>query len=88
VSSKFRKSKDFRSASSGETRLYNRHELLAVVPLTYPAIWLQMQQGKFPLPVELDDKPRSRVAWIADEVDAWIRSRPRRTYNKKTTEAA
>ena len=40
-------------------------------------IWKDIHAGTFPAPIELG--PNS-IGWYEDEVDAWLASRPRRTY--------
>jgi len=44
--------------------------------LARSTIYLFMERGDFPAPVSLG--PRA-VGWLADEIDAWIAERPRRT---------
>lgn len=39
--------------------------------------WRDIKAGKFPAPVEIG--PNS-IGWFEDEVEAWLASRPRRTY--------
>lgn len=48
-------------------------------------IWRDISAGTFPPPLELG--PNS-VAWFEDELDAWLASRPRRTYGAPQPEAA
>ena len=40
-------------------------------------LWRRVRAGTFPAPIELG--PNS-VAWFKAEIDAWKRSRPRKTY--------
>ena len=40
-------------------------------------VYRDVRAGQFPAPIELG--PNS-VGWFEDEVDAWLASRPRRTY--------
>jgi prophage regulatory protein len=46
--------------------------------------WRGVRNGTFPAPVVIG--PNSK-AWYEDEIDAWLASRPRRTYGGPTTEA-
>jgi predicted DNA-binding transcriptional regulator AlpA len=39
--------------------------------------WRDVRDGRFPPPIELG--PNS-IGWFEDEIDAWLASRPRRTY--------
>lgn len=39
--------------------------------------WRDIKAGKFPAPVEIGP---NRIGWFEDEIDAWLASRPRRTY--------
>lgn len=48
-------------------------------------IWRDVRAGQFPAPIELG--PNS-VAWFEDEIDAWLASRPRRTYGAETAPEA
>ena len=57
-------------------RLLTRAQLLEIVPLSYPTVWARMRRGEFPLSVQLDNAG-SKSFWFADEVAAWIESRPR-----------
>lgn len=40
-------------------------------------IWRDIRAGTFPAPVELG---RNAIGWYSDEIEAWVASRPRRTY--------
>jgi prophage regulatory protein len=48
-------------------------------------IWRDVKAGRFPAPVQLG--PNS-VGWYEDEIDAWLATRPRRTYGAPAPEAA
>ncbi len=39
--------------------------------------WRDIKAGKFPAPVEIG---ANRIGWFEDKIDAWLNSRPRRTY--------
>lgn len=39
--------------------------------------WRDIKAGKFPAPVEIG--PNS-IGWFEEEIEAWLASRPRRTY--------
>lgn len=43
--------------------------------------WRDVRDGKLPPPIELG--PNS-IGWFEDEIDAWLASRPRRTYGALT----
>src|SRR5215472_78101 len=45
--------------------------------------WRGVRSGTFPAPVEIG--PNS-VGWYEDEIDAWLATRPRRTYGALTRE--
>ena len=53
-------------------------ELLVRVPVSYPTIWKWMCEGKFPAAVEVGE----RAAWLESDIDAWMSSRPAKSYNK------
>ena len=44
--------------------------------------WRDVKAGTFPAPVELGP---NRIGWFEDEIDAWLASRPRRTYDAEAT---
>ena len=48
-------------------------------------IWRDIRAGTFPAPIELG--PNS-IGWYEEEVDAWLASRPRRTYGTFRPEVA
>jgi predicted DNA-binding transcriptional regulator AlpA len=67
------------SKKTTTVRLLNRAEVEDLVGVTYMSIWNWMRDGKFPLGRSIGGTgPKAHVAWLADEVEDWIRSRPRR----------
>lgn len=46
-------------------------------------LWRDIRSGRFPPPIETG--PNS-IAWFRSEIEAWKRSRPRRTYGSSQTE--
>ena len=59
-------------AAPGVSRLFGKHEVCAVVGVTFPTIWTWMRAGAF---------PRSRVVggksmWRSDEIEAWLANLP------------
>ena len=63
-----------RLATNLRPQLLTRQEVVALVGLTYPSIWLMMREGRF---------PRSRVVggksmWVSGEIDAWVDALPLR----------
>jgi predicted DNA-binding transcriptional regulator AlpA len=46
-------------------------------------LWRDIRAGRFPPPIETG--PNS-IAWFRSEIEAWKRSRPRRTYGSSQTE--
>jgi prophage regulatory protein len=54
-------------------RLLRKKEVLARVPLSYPALWKRMTEGKFP---RSHDMGNGTPGWFEDEVDAWMQSLP------------
>jgi prophage regulatory protein len=59
---------------SNPVKLLRKPAMLAKTGLSYPTICRQIQTETFPKPVQLG--PNS-VAWIEEEIDEWIASRPR-----------
>lgn len=56
-----------------ENRLLTVDEILAITTLTYPAVWKQMKNGKFPLARKIGG---NRIGWLKSEVDEWARNLP------------
>ncbi len=56
-------------------RLLTRKQVLEIVPVSYATLWQWMREGQFPRALKIG--PNSRVAWRADEVQAYVDSRPR-----------
>ena len=61
-------------------RLLTKAEVLALLGVTYTTVFTWMREGRFPLSIELGPSGgrSTKIAWLADEVYAWIASRPRR----------
>jgi prophage regulatory protein len=63
------------------TRLIYKPELLERVGLSYTTIWTMMRQGRFPRSRsvgggESEGGQNQKVAWLSDEVDAWLTELP------------
>jgi prophage regulatory protein len=56
--------------------LLNRKQVLERVGLTYPTVWLWMQEGRFPRAREIGD----RLAWVESEIEKWINDLPIRKF--------
>lgn len=56
-------------------RLLGRNEVLKFTGLSYPTIWGKMRAGTFPRSLLLG---KTRVAWKASEIQAWLDQLPRR----------
>lgn len=54
-------------------KFINRAEVIEATGLSYTTIWNWMRRGHFPCPRQLGP---GRVGWDADEIDAWMASRP------------
>ncbi len=61
--------------STRSERLIYKRELTKRVGLSYPTIWKQMRNGKFPRGRAVGGK----TAWLESEIDNWIASLPVRT---------
>jgi predicted DNA-binding transcriptional regulator AlpA len=61
--------------------LLSRTQVLDLIGVTYVTLYTWMRSDQFPLAVMLGppEGKRSKIAWHASEVYAWIESRPRRT---------
>ena len=67
-------------AVAARPRLLTKAEVLALLGVTYTTVFTWMREGRFPLSIELGPSGgrSTKIAWLADEVYAWIASRPRR----------
>jgi len=55
-------------------RLVSKKELKSAIPISLGHIARLEAAGKFPKRIKMGDHRGSRVAWYADEVDAWLRN--------------
>ena len=64
----------------GQKLLFKPQVLALIGDPSASTLWDWMQQGLFPLPIELGPpgKRTTMIAWFADEVYEWIATRPRR----------
>ena len=62
------------------SRFFSKAEVLGLLGVSYTTIFTWMREGQFPLSIELGPSGgrSTKIAWLADEVYAWIASRPRR----------
>ena len=60
--------------------MIRKREVMRRVGLSYVSIWEAMRRGTFPRPVSISDARQCGVRWVEAEIEAWIKSRPRRTY--------
>lgn len=61
------------------SRLLTREEVLAIVKVSYPTLWWWVRDGHFPAPRRLGSRGKhGRIGWIESEVQAWIKSLPKR----------
>jgi predicted DNA-binding transcriptional regulator AlpA len=61
-------------------RLLSRQEVLNLIPVSYPCLWLWVRDGIFPAPRALGPvgATKNRVAWLESDVRAWIAAQPQR----------
>jgi prophage regulatory protein len=55
----------------------SKAQVLKKIPITAPTLWAWVRAGKFPRPRAISD---NKTVWVEAEVDAWMQSRPLRTY--------
>jgi prophage regulatory protein len=48
-------------------------------------LWRKVRAGTFPAPIEISD---NSIGWPEEAIDAWLRSRPRRTYGVPADDAS
>lgn len=58
--------------------IYRTNKVLEVTGLSRTTLWRKERAGEFPERVQLG---AHSVGWLAEEVEAWIASRPRGTCN-------
>jgi predicted DNA-binding transcriptional regulator AlpA len=69
------------AVNSSGPRLLSKAEVLARLGgVAYTSVFTWMLENDFPRAIELGPPGgrSTKIAWLADEVDAWIASRPRR----------
>jgi prophage regulatory protein len=54
-----------------------KKQVLRKVPVTGPTLWSWVRAGKFPRPRAISP---NKTVWVEAEVDAWMQTRPHRTY--------
>jgi prophage regulatory protein len=59
-------------------RMLHKPEVLRITGVSYVTLWKWMRAGTFPLSFEIGGK----TAWREDEVDVWLRNRPRSTFKE------
>ena len=67
---------DAKIASSdpgNSVRLMLKPEVLALIGVSYPTLWLWMREGKFPRSRVLGDQ---KIAWLSTEIEAYIANLP------------
>lgn len=57
-----------------EDRAIPMSELSKLTSLSAATIYRRIKKGRFPPPIELGE---NRVAWLASEVQEWLKTRPR-----------
>jgi predicted DNA-binding transcriptional regulator AlpA len=57
-----------RARTSVPVQLYARHEIVAIVGLSFPSIWKMMRAGTFPRGLTVGGVSK----WRSDEVQAWL----------------
>lgn len=60
-------------------RLLSKAEVLEIVGVTFPTLWLWMRENRFPRSIVLQpDQKFSRVAWREQDIQEWCDQRPTR----------
>ena len=55
-------------------RLMNKHEVCAIVGVSYPSLWTWMRNGSFPRSVIVGGQSK----WRSSDIDAWMAALPTR----------
>jgi predicted DNA-binding transcriptional regulator AlpA len=66
-------------------RFISKHQVLDRVPVSFPALWEWIRDGKFPAPREVAGG--GKAMWLESEVEDWIKSRPKKTYKSRELSA-
>jgi predicted DNA-binding transcriptional regulator AlpA len=76
-------------ASVPPRRVLLSHDDLYALGISYNRVtlWRMVRDGEFPAPVKLGTGAGSRSAWHADEIEAWIKERPRTASEASGSEA-
>jgi predicted DNA-binding transcriptional regulator AlpA len=53
-------------------RLLFKWEVLEIVGVSYPTLWLWMREGRFPRPRVVGRGGNSKSVWRSDEIDVWL----------------
>jgi predicted DNA-binding transcriptional regulator AlpA len=66
-------------------RLLMKPQVLELLNVSFPTLYDWMRKDQFPHPIELGppDGKNTALGWLAEEVDEWISSRPRRKFRPK-----
>jgi predicted DNA-binding transcriptional regulator AlpA len=62
-------------ATPGVVRLLDKHEVCAIVGVTFPCLWQWMRDGKFPRGRAVGGNS-SKTMWLSSEVEAWMAALP------------
>jgi predicted DNA-binding transcriptional regulator AlpA len=57
-----------RARTSLPMQLYGRHEVVALLGLSFPTVWAMMRRNEFPRGRVVGGKTK----WLSTEVDAWL----------------
>jgi predicted DNA-binding transcriptional regulator AlpA len=70
-------------------RFLSRGQVLDLIGVKYPTLWLWIRDGKFPPARVLgpDNSDRARIGWLESEVVGWMTARPVRRPKGSRTES-
>jgi prophage regulatory protein len=73
----------YREVAIAMSRMLRMRDVLAMTGISRSTLWRKIRAGDFPAPFELGV---NTVAFESDAVDAWLKSRPRRTYGDQSAD--
>jgi prophage regulatory protein len=72
------------SSGSGSKLIRGWAGVTAKTGLSRTQLWRKVRAGTFPAPIEISE---NSIGWEEATIDAWLRSRPRRTYRAPVDDA-
>jgi predicted DNA-binding transcriptional regulator AlpA len=59
----------------GSVRLLDKHDVCAIVGVSFPTVWAWMRDGRFPRGRVVGGNS-SKTMWLSTEIEAWLAALP------------